>query len=223
MKSVVSVIQQKGGVGKTSLAVNLGYEIKSKHPHLNIVIADADPQQSAAKWISRGHKNGFDDLQSINVSVSEKGSKQFKKKLADIDADLIIVDLPPAIESLSLRAALYSDVMLVPVGASALDIEAAEPAIEVCKEAMDLDESKQFLIVPSKVRNSTAAGKEIRLVLKQLGPVAKTSLGLRQAFADASTTGEGIGTFAPKSKAHKEIQNLTTEVVKLLRSIENGA
>jgi cellulose biosynthesis protein BcsQ len=112
--------------------------------------------------------------------------------------------------------------MLIPVGASALDIEAAEPAIEVCNEALDLDSSKTFLIIPSKIRTTTAAGKELRMVLKQLGPVSKADIGLRQAFADASTTGEGIDTFSPKSKAHKEIQTLTTEVIDLLRSIENG-
>jgi len=218
MKSVVSVIQQKGGVGKTSLAVNLGYEIKRKHPDLYVVIADADPQQSASKWIARGLQNGFDELKSVDISGHDNSSKHLKKKLSEIKADLIIVDLPPAMESLSLRAALYSDLMLVPVGASALDIEAAEPAIDVCKEAQDLDQAKQFLIVPSKIRSSTAAGKEIRMVLEELGPLAETSIGLRQAFADASTSGEGIGTFAPKSKAHQEIQSLTNQVIKLLNN-----
>ena len=81
MKRIISIIQQKGGVGKTSLAVNLAYELKARFPELDVAIADADPQQSAAKWISRGQRSGFTGLSAVDVSGDESGSKNLKKKL----------------------------------------------------------------------------------------------------------------------------------------------
>jgi len=215
VKQVISIIQQKGGVGKTTLCVHLAYAIAKACPTLRIALADADPQQSATKWIQRGHANGHLALEVSTVAADGEG-KYLKKELAAIDADIVLVDLPPAIESVSLRAALYAHLMLVPVGASALDIEAARAAIDVCEEAVELDPKKKFLLVPSKLRSSTAAGRELRAVLKQWGQVANASIGLRVAYSDAATTGEGMDTFAPKSEANSEVKTLCKEVLNIL-------
>lgn len=215
MKRIISVIQQKGGVGKTTLTVHLAHQLRLQNPNKRVAIADADPQQSASKWVKRGKVAGVCDIDAYTVAADGEG-KYLRKELQAIDADLILVDLPPAIESVSLRAALYANLMLVPVGASALDIEAAKAAIDVCEEALGLDQQKQFLIVPSKVRSSTAAGRELRSVLSQWGQVSETTLGLRVAYSDAATTGEGICTYAPSSPAHMEMQNLAIEVTQLL-------
>lgn len=215
MKQVISVIQQKGGVGKTTLTVHLAHELKRLRPKLKVAIADADPQQSSTKWIMRGKSNGVNGIDVQPVAHDGEG-KRLKKELSSIEADLVLVDLPPAIESVSLRAALYADLMLVPVGASALDIEAARAAIDVCEEAIDLDERKKMLLIPSKVRTNTKAGKELRSVLSGWGPVSKATIGLRIHFSDAATAGEGIGTYAPNSAAHKEIKQLAKEIAAIL-------
>jgi len=221
MKQVISIIQQKGGVGKTTLAVHLAHELRAQTPGLRVAIADADPQQSACKWIARGQANGIDGITAVHVAADGDG-KHLRREIEEIKADLVIIDLPPAIETVSLRAALYADVILVPVGASALDIEAGRAAIDVCQEALDLDSSKAYLIVPSKIRQSTAAGREIASVLKTWGPVARTSLGLRVALADAATAGQGINDYAPSSSAHREVAALAKEVTELLRRKSNG-
>ena len=221
MKQVISIIQQKGGVGKTTLAVHLAHELRAQTPGLRVAIADADPQQSALKWIARGQSNGVNGLMAVQVAADGDG-KHLKQELDAIDADVVIIDLPPAIESVSLRAALYANVILVPVGASALDIEAGKAAIDVCKEALNLDSSKTYLIVPSKIRQSTAAGRELATVLKSWGPIARTSVGLRVAFADAATGGQGITTYEPNSAAHQEIADLAKEITELLRRKSNG-
>ena len=212
----VAVIGGKGGIAKTTISVNLLFVLKRLFPHLRCAIADADPQGSASSWIRRGVKNGTCALQ-CHVVASDGTGKNLKKELATIQADVIIIDLPPAIEAISLRAALYSNLMLVPVGASPLEIEAAQSAIGVCKEAISLDNSKKFLLVPSRVRKNTASGKELRDVLKNWGEVSKTNIGLRVAFADAATVGEGIDTFAPGSPGHLEITALARQVAKLLQ------
>ena len=174
MKQIISIIQQKGGVGKTTLTVHLAHELRAQNPSWRIAIADADPQQSATKWVARGKLTQDVGIEAYTVAADGEG-KHLRKELEAIDADVVLVDLPPAIESVSLRAALYAHLMLVPVGASALDIEAAKAAIDVCEEAQGLDGSKKFLIVPSKVRSSTAAGRELRTVLSQWGQVSEST------------------------------------------------
>lgn len=218
---IVSIVQQKGGVGKTTLTVHLAHELRRRHNDLRVAIADADPQQSALKWVHRGEKYEPTGLEAFEVAHDGEG-KRLKKELDAIAADIVLIDLPPAIASVSLRAALYSNLILIPVGASALDIEAGRAAVDLAEEALELDSSKRFLIVPSKVRASTAAGRELRSVLQAWGPLAKTTVTLRVAFSDAATVGQGIGAYAPSSAAHKEIQSLTNEVETILWSNNHG-
>lgn len=212
---VISIIQQKGGVGKTTLAVHLAHELKAQFPKLRVSVADADPQRSASNWIERGHKRGFKSISVSTVAIDGEG-KLLKKEIDAINGDICIVDLPPAIAAVSLRAALYSHLMLIPVGASALDMEAARAALDVCEEAISMKDSKQFLIVPTRIQAHTGAGKELRTVLKKWGPVSKANMGLRVSYADAAMAGEGISSFSPGSEAHAEIRSLAAEASKLL-------
>lgn len=210
---VVTVLQQKGGVGKTTIAVHLATQIKELFPTLKVALADADPQKSATVWLSSGTE---DCGVSVHQVASDIEGKRLMDELSSIDADLVIVDLPPAIAAISMRAALYSDLILVPVGASALDIEAARHAVDVCKEAIVLDPTKQFLLIPNRVQMNTAAGRELRTVLGKWGPVSKATLCLRVAYADAVMLGVGINSFAPGSPAYQEIGLLAEEVIHLL-------
>jgi len=213
---IISIIQQKGGVGKTSLAVHLAHEFKLQYPSKKIIIADADPQKSATNWVNRGLSKGLDHV-TVHSVASDGEGKALKKELASIKADLVLIDLPPAIASVSLRAALYSHLMLIPVGASALDLEAARAAIDVCEEAISMNRNKKFLIVPTRVQSTTGAGRELRNVLKKWGPVSKHVMGLRIAYADAATAGEGISTFLPGSPAHLEMKKIVKETSNILR------
>lgn len=209
---VLSVLQQKGGVGKTTIAVHLATQIKELAPHLKIALADADPQKSATTWLRKGAETGI----AVYPVAGDVEGANLKDELSSIDADLIIVDLPPAIASVSMRATLYSDVVLIPVGASALDLEAAKHAIDLCKEATELDPTKKYLLVPNRIQMNTASGRELRDVLRQWGPVSKATLCLRVAYADAVMHGTGINEFAPYSPGYQEIGLLAEEVMALL-------
>lgn len=210
---IITVMQQKGGVGKTTIAVHLATQIKELFPNLKVALADADPQKSATVWLSNGEAaSGV----SVHQVASDVEGKRLMDELSSIDADLVVVDLPPAIAAISMRAVLYSDLILVPVGASALDIEAARHAVDLCKEAIGLDPSKKFLLIPNRVQMNTAAGRELRDVLDKWGPVSKATLCLRVAYADAVMHGIGINAFAPASPAYQEIGQLAEEVVQML-------
>jgi len=213
---VVGIIQQKGGAGKTTIAVNLAHKIKELFPHLEIALLDTDVQQSAIGWLKRGQKNGEKTSIKAVSSILEGDNRSLRRKLQNLTADVAIIDCPPSVDDVALKTALISDIMLVPVCASALDIDATKPAIDVCIEALEMDPKKKFLLVPSKVQKSTGAGKEIREVLKKMGPVSRASIGLRVAMADAVSMGMGINTYAPQSIADEEIQMLAKEVCELI-------
>ena len=221
-KVVISVIQQKGGVGKTTLSVHLAHMIADLRPKWKVVVADADPQRSALQWVERGVSHGYTQVSATPIAQDGEG-KTLRRELQDLEADVVVIDLPPAIESISLRAALYADIMLVPVGASPLDIEAAQAAVNVCQEAMDLDPRKRMLLVPSRIRSGTASARELRPVLETWGQVSEATLSLRVAYSDAAVSGEGIQSYAPRSDAYQEVALLTRETLAMIESAEESA
>ena len=214
-KIVISVIQQKGGAGKTTLTVHLAHMIADLRPKWRVMVADADPQQSALQWLNRGLRRGVSSLQGVAVAQDGEG-KTLRKELAEMEADVVLIDLPPAIESISLRAALYADVMLIPVGASTLDLEAARAAVNLCHEARELDPRKRMLMVPSRIRSATSSARELRPALEAWGDVSDVSISLRVALSDAAASGEGINTFEPQGSASIEFIRLASEVLELI-------
>jgi chromosome partitioning protein len=214
-KFIISTVQQKGGVGKTTLTVHLAHMIHALRPHWKIAVADADPQKSASNWIKRGRELGNSSLEGYVVAQDGLG-KQMNRELSDIEADVLFIDSPPAIESISLRSALYADLMLIPVGASILDVEAARQTIEVCEEAQSVDPRKHILLVPSKLRKNTATSRELRPLLEEWGIVSQSSISLRVAYADAAIQGEGIHSYAPRSASYREMYQLANEVLSFI-------
>ena len=87
MKQIISIIQQKGGVGKTTLTVHLAHELRAQNPTWRIAIADADPQQSATKWVARGKLSQDVGIDAYTVAADGEG-KHLRKELEAIDADV---------------------------------------------------------------------------------------------------------------------------------------
>ncbi|MEA5535827.1 ParA family protein [Crocosphaera sp. XPORK-15E] len=114
--TVVAIINGKGGVGKTTTAVNIAAILAEKH---NVLFVDADPQASATWWTQR-HKDG------VNFDLTEETNPKLLEKLRQIqDYDLIVVDTPPALRSEALQAVISSaDYLVLPTPPAAMDLTA---------------------------------------------------------------------------------------------------
>ena len=213
MAYVISMLTQKGGAGKSTISVHLSACLAVLHPHLSVAVGDADPQASATAWIKRG--NGAAGITVHPVAVDGEG-KLLKNEIEAIGADIVVLDLPPVLESIALRSALRSDLILIPVLPSIIDLSATKGAVAVAQEAIEFAPNKKFLLIPNRVQNNTAIGRELRSVLEQWGPVSHATICQRIALSESAAHGLGISQFAPESPAAAEIRQLAEEVSEIL-------
>ena len=211
---VITVLAQKGGAGKTTISVNLAVALALQHPHLKVAVADADPQESSFIWLKRG--KGASGVSVTKVAVGDSEGKSLKTDLAALDADIVVIDLPPSLEAISLRGAIHGNLILVPTNPSIVDLSATRKAVAVAKEAIKEMPGKQFLLIPNRVQNNTSSGRQLRDVLKTLGPVSSVTLCQRIAYSEAAIYGIGVSQHAPESPAAQEIGLLAEEVTYLL-------
>lgn len=209
--TIIASINLKGGVGKSTIAVNLGCSLASRG--LSVAVVDADPQGTALSWAADGKL----PVRVIPlVILRSRDSEGWIKKVQGLDDDYVIVDLPPHMADASESALILADLCLVPVTPSAADLTATQKALELMREVREArgNGKPSCLLVPSKVDRRTAAGREIESALGSLGEPIGSAIGQRSAFVDSYTVGEWVGTFAAGSKAHEEIEALTERVMK---------
>lgn len=205
MGKVVTVAQQKGGSGKTTLAVNLAVEFRRRG--LRVALLDTDPQGSLGRWfMSRREKLGEAGMEFSTASawgVSYECEKL--KKLADV----VIVDTPPKVDA-DLRPALReADLVLVPVAASMVDLWATDGVFDLIGR-----EGRRAVIVLNRVKAGTRLGEEVAQAAAEVGGVAEATLGQRVVYAE--TLGTGLGVSEARGVAAGEVARLADEVLGLL-------
>jgi chromosome partitioning protein len=215
---VIAVGNLKGGTGKSTVAVNLASSLSAKS---KVLLIDCDAQGTAGDWATRG-------LLPVRVihqplEATEKAAqKQWTATVIKYKAeyDFIVLDLPPHIGATLSLALLVSEHFVVPVTASGADLKATAKALELMRETRKLrgDDLPRCLIVPSRVDRRTASGREIEAILHDFGEPVAPAIGQRSAHVDAFSAGEWIGTYAPRSSAHDEIE----AVAAILKRAKHG-
>lgn len=182
MAHVITVAQQKGGAGKTTLAANLAVALVAQGER--VALLDTDPQGSLGRWFMTRIENREPDMEFGTASAWGAGWEV--KKLAK-SADWIIVDTPPKADG-DLRGALkIADLVLVPVSASQLDVWAVEGVLDLAKR-----EGRDALIVLNRARAGTRVQAQVGEAVAGLGAeVAGASLGSRTAYAESLGMGRG--------------------------------
>ena len=203
MTKVITVLQQKGGSTKTTTCMNMAGALIERGYKVKVIDMNSE-QQSAIKWAKRG-----EDFQSIVLSISEK---QARKEIEDLrkEVDFLIIDTPPELMVSALKAALLSDLLIIPCLASPLDLEAAEETVNLAEIAQ-----KPFRLLASNIDSRTNIGKKLPQALEKLGKTFKTIIHHKISIVEAAMMGKWIGSYSPNSEAHIEYKELTAEILSI--------
>ncbi len=207
MAVVITVAQQKGGAGKTTLAANLAAALA---PRRRVGLLDIDPQHSLARWHAlRAAHNG-----AAPVALSDVSGWRLANELDRMrrDHDVLIVDSPPQIDTDARLAVRGADLVLVPLQPSPPDLWAAEGTL-----ALAAAERRPARLVLNRV---PAAGRlrstvEAEIARRSL-PRLTATLGNRAGIAASFARGLGITETAPRSVAAAEMLALLAEIERIL-------
>ena len=195
---VVALLNQKGGVGKTTIAVNLAHALQEDGA--KVLLVDADPQASARDW----HEANGGEL--LNVVGLDR--ETLDKDLLAIKGDYewIVIDGPPAIATLSAVALRCADVVLIPTTPSAYDVWACADLVEMIKARQEISPKPKAYFVISRAIKGTKLSGEVAGALEEYGfPVFEA--GTTQKVAYPTTAGEGktvLSTFPDEINAIKD-------------------
>jgi chromosome partitioning protein len=213
MPTVIAVLNQKGGSGKTTIATNLAHALQ--RDDYKVLLVDSDPQGSTRDW---NEANGGSIIPVVGLD-----RETLAKDLQAISHgyDWIVIDGAPQIAKLSAAAVKTADLVLIPVQPSPYDIWACADLVDIIAARREVTEGKpKAVFVISRAIKNTKLSTEITNALEDYNlPVLKT--GTTQRVAYPTTAAEGLTVFNdPSSDAAFEIDSLKKEV---LRFIKHGA
>lgn len=211
---IIAVVNQKGGAGKTTLAVHVACWLADQGKR--VAFADADPQQSAKLWLA----GAAPDMPVLSPNDGE----EVHAALTQLDStfDVVLCDAPPRLNDTTRVLMYMADTILIPVTPSTVDLRATLQA----KQQLDLVQAARVedgvspadvRLVINRVRAQTELSKAVIAVLKGLEiPVARQTLGLRDAFARACTEDTVVTRMSrlkSAKQASEEMQSLIAEVL----------
>ena len=202
---IISFLNQKGGVGKTTLSVNVaGCLARQRH---RVLLIDADKQGSATTWASLREDAPFQV-----VSMARANMARDALKLAQ-DYDHTIIDGPPHAEEIARSCIVASDFVGLPIEPSGLSTWASDLTVRQVKEAQEFKPTLKCGFVVSRKIGKTVIGRDIRNMAAEAGlPILESEIEQRVAFAEGMTMGQTIFEWAGDSNAAREIEHLTKEI-----------
>ena len=207
LSKVITISQQKGGTGKTTLAVHLALAFIKYH-NLKVAIIDTDPQGSLGKWFMiREEKKLSND--NLTFKTASLWGAQYESKTLKKNNDIVIIDTPPKIESDARPSIESADLVLIPMAASHVDFWATGAIVEIAKKA-----NKKILIQINRSNQRSKLISKTNDFIKSLNLSAtKTIIGNRQIFAASMGEGKTAVEKQKKSSAIDEIKNLSEQIL----------
>ena len=206
---IVALLNQKGGVGKTTLALHLAGEWARRGKRVTLI--DADPQGSALDWSQQRVREGGSRLFGV-VGLARDTLHREAPELAR-GADHVVIDGPPRIAGLMRSALLAADLALIPVQPSPFDGWASAEMLSLIREARIYRPELAARFVLNRCATRTVIARETAETLAdQDPPVLATTIGQRVAFADAARSGRLVFETDEDSPAAREIAMFATEV-----------
>lgn len=203
----ISFVNQKGGVGKTTLALNVaGCLALNKR---RVLFIDADPQGSALDWAESREKESLFNVIGLPKAVVHKEIEELSKGY-----DNVVIDSPPSVHTLAKSVIAAADMVIVPVQPSPYDIWAAQATIDLLEDVGTINDNLKSAFVINRKISNTAIGRDVRETLNNFSiPTFKAQVTQRVIFAESAASGKVVIEHEPSSLAAKEVKNLTKEVL----------
>jgi chromosome partitioning protein len=201
----LALVCQKGGAGKTTLAIHLAAEAATQG--LRTLLLDLDPQASAARWADR-RQHG-----AVDVDVAVESPARLAAALLQAEREgyaLVVLDTAPHADQAALQAARAADLVLVPVRCSILDLDAVGASLDLCALAR---RSVAVVLNAAPIR-SRVVQEAAETVASLGGDLAETIIRERVAFRHALVDGRVAREFEPNGAAAGEVTALYMETFK---------
>ncbi|WP_285295721.1 AAA family ATPase [Aureimonas altamirensis] len=196
----ITLVTQKGGAGKTTLASNLA--VAAQEDGERVLLVDLDPQRSLVAWAdlregNTPHVEGFPADQIAQLPGMLKGlGDQFT---------VAILDTAGADNTATHKAMEAADLCLVPLRPTRLDANAVTPTVQAIMRGRS---EFAFILTQCPPQPNNPRAFEMKAGLEALGKLALPMIMTRADYQDAYASGQGVTEFSPSGKAAEEMRNL---------------
>ena len=206
---IIGVLSQKGGVGKTTIAINTAATLALRGRR--VLLVDADPQGSSLSWSSARDRDPLFPVVGMAKPSLHRDLPEIAK-----DYDVVVIDGAPRVNELGRSAILASDTILIPVQPSPYDVWAAAVTVQLIREAQQFRESLTAAFVINRKIVKTAIGRDVASALDHFGtPVLPGHLCQRVVYAESASQGLSVVEVAPQSEAAREMATLVSSIAQV--------
>lgn len=203
---IVSLVNQKGGVGKTTIAVNVAHGLAGAGER--VLLIDADQQGSVVRWKEIDRGNHFDVIHYPHADLHERAGELTKGYRHTV------IDAPPAIGDVIQSVLMCSNLAIIPVSPSPLDIWSCREMVHLVKETRRQRRNLAGRLLICRKIVGTRIGREAREALDMYGmEIFQTEISQRIAYVEAMIAGLPVTAYAPGSEASQEIRSLCAELI----------
>lgn len=205
--TVVAVLNQKGGAGKTTIATNVASWLHAEGQKTMLV--DLDPQGSATDWSDT--RDGDQDL--CPVIRMGKGVARDLRKLAN-DNEWIIIDGAPQVSELAVAAIKSADIVIIPTQPSPYDIWACADLVDLIKDRQEIMEGRPIaaFLVSRAIKNTKLSGEILTALKGYELPIMRSITHQRVDYPDTAKVGDSIVDLPRDNKARLEIRAIANEL-----------
>ena len=211
---VIVITNQKGGCGKTTLAMNLAGVLGAKN---KVLLVDGDPQGSATRWAaSASDEKEFPAAVMGLSNAGDKVHREIKKYVNDYD--FIVIDCPPAVENgFTSSALLIAHLALIPIVPSPTDLWSAVGIQKLIANVSAINENLQARLVANMCQGNVSISKEALTLISEFEfPKTQTDIYQRTVYRQAAAFGGTVNDL-DNAKAKEEIKNLIKEIMQILK------